>query len=396
VKTYDVIIVGGGLAGSSLALALCRLGLSIALVEASPLEQRWNSPAGERALALAKGSIDILVELGIWPKIQEKATPIQHIHVSDRGHFGKTRLNAAEMGLDAFGQVVLAKELERTLAEACAEEEIKIFSPAEVTGLQLQANAVKVSLRANGHPLCYCARLVVAADGGKSKVRRWVGIEETRHNYGQVAIVGTIHPELAHRYTAYERFTASGPLALLPLPGRACALIWSCSNEYASLVLSLPLEQFEQHLQEAFGWKLGGLKLVTPLRSFPLFLIRAKRLFSERVVLVGNSAHQLHPVAGQGFNLGLRDVAVLTGLMKEYLRHGYDPGAFTLLERYAKIRFLDHERVTKLSHNLVQWFSVSVYPVALSRNLGLIALDHLPLGKGWFARQAMGTAEFLS
>ncbi len=395
-KTYDVVIVGGGLAGSSLALALCRLGLSIALVEASSLEQRWNSPAGERALALAKRSIDILAELGIWPRIQEKATPIQHIHVSDRGHFGKTRLNATEMGLDAFGQVVLAKELERTLAEACAEEEVEIFSPVEVTGLQLEANAAKVSLNVNGHMLYCRARLVVAADGGRSKVRRWVGIGETRYDYDQTAIVGTIRSELPHRYTAYERFTASGPLALLPLLGRTCALIWSCSKEEASLIQSLPLEQFEQRLQEAFGWKLGSLKLVTPLRSFPLSLIRAKRLFSERVVLVGNSAHQLHPVAGQGFNLGLRDVAVLTGLMKEYLRHGYDPGAFTLLEQYAKMRFLDHERVTKLSHSLVEWFSVSLYPVALSRNLGLIALDHLPLGKSLLAKQAMGTAEFLN
>ncbi len=156
------------------------------------------------------------------------------------------------------------------------------------------------------------------------------------------------------------------------------------------MVQTLPLDQFEQRLQEAFGWKLGRLSLVAPLRSFPLRLIRAKRLFAERVALVGNAAHQLHPVAGQGFNLGLRDVAVLTRLLTEYLRRGCDPGAFILLERYARMRSPDHDRIVGFSHGLVRWFTPTMPPLALARNLGLVALDHWPLGKCLLAQHAMG------
>lgn len=391
-KTYDVLVVGGGLTGGSLALALKRLGLAIALVEAIAPEQRWNSPAGDRALALAKGSVEILDDLGIWAKVKGQSTPIRHIHVSERGHFGKVRLNALEMGVDAFGQVVLARDLEQAIAGACAEGEIDIFCPVQVAGLRIGSNAVEASLVQDDRALSCRARLVVAADGGQSKVRRWVGIGQTLYDYGQIAIVSMVRSERPHCHTAYERFTAFGPLALLPLPKGDNALIWSHSREEVRAVQMSSLEQFEQRLQEAFGWKLGRLKLIAPLCSFPISLIRAKRLFAERVVLVGNAAHQLHPVAGQGFNLGLRDVAVLTRLMKEYLRRSYDPGAFTLLERYAKMRFSDHEQVIRFSHELVRWFTFPGQPVAWLRNLGLVTLDHLPWGKRLLAQRAMGTA----
>lgn len=389
-KTYDVLIVGGGLTGGSLALALKRLGLTIALVEATAPEQRWNSPAGDRALALAKGSVEIFDDLGIWAKVERQSTPIRHIHVSERGRFGKTRLNALEMGVDAFGQVVLARDLEQAIASACAEGEIDILCPVRVAGLRIGPNDVEASLVQDERVISCRTRLVVAADGGQSKVRRWVGIGQTLHDYGQTAIVGIVRSERPHCYTAYERFTASGPLALLPLPKGNNALIWCHSQEGARAAQMSSLEQFEQRLQEAFGWRLGRLKLMAPLRSFPLSLIRAKRLFAERVVLVGNAAHQLHPVAGQGFNLGLRDVAVLTRLMKEYLRRKYDPGAFTLLERYAKMRFSDHEQVIRFSHGLVRWFTFPGQPVTLIRNLGLVTLDHLPWGKRLLAQRAMG------
>ncbi len=389
-KTCDVLIVGGGLTGGSLALALERLGLAITLVEAASSEQRWNSPAGDRALALAKGSVEIVDNLGVWSKVQERATPIRYIHVSDRGHFGKTRLDAREMGVDAFGQVVLARDLEQAVASACAGREIEILCPARVTGLRVESNAVEADLVQDGRLLSCRARLVVAADGGQSRVRRWVGIGQKVHDYGQTAIVGTIRSERPHRFTAYERFTASGPLALLPLPKGHSALIWSRTREEAQMAQTLPLDQFEQRLQEVFGWKLGRLSLVAPLRSFPLHLIRAKRLFAERVALVGNAAHQLHPVAGQGFNLGLRDVAVLTKLLTEYLRRGCDPGAFTLLERYARMRSPDHDQIVGFSHRLVRWFTPPMLPLALARNFGLVALDHWPLGKRLLAQHAMG------
>ncbi|WP_022950187.1 2-octaprenyl-6-methoxyphenyl hydroxylase [Methylohalobius crimeensis] len=391
-KTYDVLIVGGGLAGASLALALEPLGLKIALVEAIPATQRSASPSGDRALALAKGSVEIFQELGIWSEVRSRATPIEHIQVSDRGHFGKTRLHARDMGVEAFGQVIAARDLEAALAGACERGGMEILCPARVSGLEVVSDAVEVSLLRDEQALHCRARLVVAADGGQSKVRQWVGIGQQVHHYGQIALVSTVRSELPHHFTAYERFTPSGPLALLPLTRGNSALIWTHSIKEARMAQAMPTDRFEQRLQKTFGWKLGRLNLVVPVRGFPLRLIRADRLFSERVALVGNAAHQLHPVAGQGFNLGLRDVAVLARLLTEQVQRKGDPGAFTLLERYARLRASDHNRIIGFSDGLVRWFLPSLPPLALARNLGLVALDHWMYGKRAFARHAMGMA----
>jgi len=390
VKTYDVLIVGGGLAGASLALALKPLGLSLAVVETLSPETRRASPAGDRALALALGSVEIFRKLSVWDKAAAKAVPIHHIHVSDRGHFGKTRLHATELGVEALGYVIPARELEQAVLETCAHRAVDFICPAEVTGLKVLENRVEIRLKSDRETWRCQARLVVAADGGNSKVRQWMGIGQRVQDYGQVALVSTVECEKPHRYTAYERFTSSGPLALLPLAKRRCALIWSQETQQARKLQSLPSPEMEARLQQAFGWKLGALGLAAPLRAFPLRLIRAERLFGERVVIVGNAAHQLHPVAGQGFNLGLRDVMVLAGFLEEQQRRGGDPGAFTLLERYAKARVRDHDRVIGFSDGLIRWFSLSTSFSALGRNLGLLALDHLPPLKRRFSYQAMG------
>jgi len=390
VKTYDVLIVGGGLAGASLALALKPLGLSLAVVETLSSEARRASPAGDRALALALGSVEIFRKLAVWDKAASKAVPIRHIHVSDRGHFGKTRLHAAELGVEALGYVITARELEQAVSEACEQRSVHFICPAEVTGLTVLGNWVEVRLKSGRETWCCQARLVVAADGGNSRVRQWMGISQQVRDYGQVALVSTVECEKPHRSTAYERFTSSGPLALLPLAKRRCALIWSQETRQARRLKSLSSAEVEAQLQQAFGWKLGALRLTAPLRAFPLRLIRAERLFGERVALVGNAAHQLHPVAGQGFNLGLRDVMVLAELLEERRRQGGDLGAFTLLERYAKARVRDHDRVIGFSDGLIRWFSLATPVSALGRNLGLLALDHLPGLKRRFSYQAMG------
>ncbi len=389
-KTYDVLIVGGGLVGASLALALKPLGLSVAVVETLSPEARRSSPAGDRALALALGSVEIFRKLSVWDRAASKAVPIRHIHVSDRGHFGKTRLHADELGVEALGYVIPARELEQAVAETCEHRSVPFICPAEVTGLTVLGNQVEVRLK-NDRETWHCqARLVVAADGGNSRVRQWMGIGQQVRDYGQVALVSTVECEKPHQSTAYERFTRSGPLALLPLGKRRCALIWSQETRQARRLQSLSPTEVEAQLQQAFGWKLGALRLTAPLRAFPLRLIRAERLFGERVVIVGNAAHQLHPVAGQGFNLGLRDVMRLAELLEEQRHRGGDPGAFTLLERYAEARARDHDRVIGFSDGLIRWFSLATPVSALGRNLGLLALDHLPGFKRRFSYRAMG------
>ncbi len=389
-KTYDVLIVGGGLAGASLALALKPLGLSLAVVETLSPQAKRASPAGDRALALALGSVEIFRQLAVWDKASPKAVPIHHIHVSDRGHFGKTRLHAAELGVEALGYVIPARELEQAVSEACALRSVPFICPAEVTGLKVAGNWVDVQLKSDRETWRCQARLVVAADGGNSRIRQWMGIGQRVQDYGQVALVSTVECEKPHRFTAYERFTRSGPLALLPLAKRRCALIWSQETRRARRLQALPSVEMVARLQQAFGWKLGTLELVAPVRAFPLRLIRAERLFGERVVIVGNAAHQLHPVAGQGFNLGLRDVMALAELLEEQRRQGGDPGALSLLERYAEARISDHDRVIGFSDGLIRWFSLTTPVSTLGRNLGLLALDHLPGLKRRFSYRAMG------
>ena len=392
---YDVLIVGGGLAGASLALALQPTGWRVALVESQTPEAKWNAPAGDRALALALGSVEIFQTLGIWTGVADQATAIRRIHVSDRGHFGKTRFQAADLGVPAFGYVIPARELEKAVAEVCRRQGVEMICPAEVRGMAWRGERVELSGVRDGEAFSCRARLVVAADGGCSKVRQWAGIGQTERDYGQVAIVTTVEAERPHRGTAYERFTASGPLALLPLGRRHAALIWTHDRDSAQEIRALPLPAFEDRLQQAFGWRLGRLQVVAPVRGFPLRLIRARRLFSERVAVVGNAAHQLHPVAGQGFNLGLRDVMTLAVLLRRHGQRGGDPGALVLLERYARARAQDHDRIIGFSDRLIDWFTSPAPPLALARNLGLVALDHLPPVKRWFTRQAMGKAQTL-
>lgn len=392
-KHFDVLIVGGGLAGGSLALALEAMGLNTAVVETLSPRERIQSPAGDRALALARGSIQIFRQLAVWPRVDEHATPITSIHVSDRGHFGKTRLDAEELGVDSFGQVVVARFLETALAELCQEKAIELLCPARVTGLDIQAKWVRITLDQQGSVDQCTARLVVAADGGNSQVRQWVGIGQTVHDYHQSALVGTIKTELPHQGVAFERFTPSGPLAMLPLQRSRCAMIWTRDENDGHRLRALSKSVIEHRLQETFGWRLGHLQVEGNLKSFPLWLIRAQRLFAERVALVGNAAHQLHPVAGQGFNLGLRDVIVLARLLEKQMEQGGDPGAFSVLEKYAKARAPDHNRIIGFSDGLIELFVPSRPPLAMARNLGLMALDHLPPVKRWFARHAMGMAE---
>lgn len=388
--SYDVFIVGGGLVGSALALALAPQGYRIAMVEALSEQQRRESPSGERALALALGSVEIFKQLGVWQEVEQKATPIQQIHVSDRGHFGKTRLFAREYGLDAFGYVLKARWLESALMDACQRQPIDCFCPAQLVGINRQARFVEIDINQEGNWLNFQTRLLVAADGGHSKVREWAGIGEKSFDYGQTALVTTIRSQQSHQFGAFERFTESGPLALLPQDKRCSALIWTQAQQNAERLLEGSRQDFLAQLQDAFGWKLGKLTLESKLRAFPLRLIRAKRLFSERIALVGNAAHQLHPVAGQGLNLGLRDVAVLADLLRSARSHDSDPGGFLLLEKYANKRQADHDVIINFSHGLVRGFANSIMPLAAARNVGLVAMDHWPAAKRRLVEQAAG------
>lgn len=394
-ENYDLVIVGGGLAGNCLALALQNSGLKIAVIEAQDSEQRRNSPAGDRALALAQGTVTMLNALDVWQPIQTAATAIETIHISDKGHFGKTRLYAEREGVDALGYVITARDIESHLADCVEQSGVDVLCPGRVQGLMSGPDQICISLKLDGQSHSLNAKLLVGADGGQSTVRKLLAIRQQVVDYHQTALVTTVQTSLPNNNTAYERFTASGPLAMLPVAKDRMAVVWTRSTEAAEQLCNTSETRFISELQDCFGYRLGELSLSAPRRAFPLQLIRAEQMYSGRALIVGNAVHQLHPVAGQGFNLGLRDVVQLAEMLLEQQESEADIGAEAVLKHYCSCREKDHDRIIRLTDNLVKIFSNDWIPVAAARNAGLLALDHIAAAKNRFSRHTMGLSERL-
>jgi 2-octaprenyl-6-methoxyphenol hydroxylase len=387
---YDLLIVGGGLAGNCLALALKNSGLKIAIIEAQEREILQSAVIGDRALALAAGTVDALKNLNLWQGIEHAATSISQIHISDKGHFGKTRLCAKKENVEALGYVITARDLETHIANQVEDaENVTIYCPARLVGLMADENAIFVSLKQGEQSLNFRAKLVVGADGGQSSVRQLLGIEQHFSDYAQTALVTTISTAKAHENVAYERFTSSGPLALLPMNSKHCAVVWTRKTDEAQALMLGNEADFMQQLQDCFGWRLGELKLSAPRRAFPLSLIRAETMISQRAIIIGNAAHQLHPVAGQGFNLGLRDVVVLAQMLQNQTD---DIGESEFLNRFSQARQRDQSRTITFTDTVVKIFSNEWLALAVARNTGLAILDILPFAKTVLARHAMGLA----
>ncbi len=392
---FDILIVGGGLAGNCLALALKDSGMQIAIIEAQTRKQLYASPIGDRALALAAGTVNMLDALSIWEGVADKATAINNIHISDQGHFGKTRLSAQQQGLSSLGYVISARDIEDHVAHLVEQSAITRFCPARVVGVMAGQDAIHVSLKEHENSINLTASLLVGADGGNSSVRKLLDIPQQISDYGQTALVATVHSSLAHQNTAYERFTPHGPLALLPSADNQSAVVWTRNHQDAESLMSGGEADYLRQLQDCFGYKLGVLSLASVRRAFPLSLIKAQSMISQRAVIIGNAAHQLHPVAGQGFNLGLRDVAQLAEILLNQYQNQQDLGDPQLLAEYAAIRQKDHDKTIGFTDNLIKIFSSDWLALAAARNTGLLMLDHLPWAKNILVKHATGMAERL-
>ena len=390
---FDILIIGGGLVGASLAVALRASSLRLGVIEAVPLVASSQPSYDDRTLALAYGSKRIFESVGVWNEIAPDATPIERIHISDRGHFGITRLSAAEVGLPALGYVVanraLGVALMKTLQTA---KNIEWLCPAEMQDIKLTPESASVTVRHNDANKTLTARLIIAADGAYSAVRAAMGIEAQRTEYRQSAIVTTVTAGEPHGNTAYERFTDTGPLALLPLSDNRCAMVWSAKAEEVPTILGWSDAEFLNHLQDRFGDRLGSFTRPGKRAAYPLALTRVKEHVRERLALIGNAAHTVHPVAGQGFNLGLRDVAVMAEILTDALRRGEDIGGLTVLRRYADWRVRDNRVTAGFTNGLIRIFSNNAFPLTLLRNAGLIAVDLLPGVKRRFVRVTSGLA----
>jgi 2-octaprenyl-6-methoxyphenol hydroxylase len=390
-QQYDVIIVGGGMVGASLACALSGQGLRIALVESVRPEVRAEPGYDDRAIALAYGTRRIFTGLGLWDALCEVATPIHAIHVSDRGYPGVVRMNREAEGLPAIGYVVPAREIGRVLSAAVSErDDIDMYCPADVAATRHEDGQVQVSVMQADSEIRMTAAVLVAADGADSALREQAGIRVRRFDYGQTAIITNVSPQLPHENIAWERFTDTGPLALLPMSGQRCGVVWTVASEQTEAIMALDDEAFLERLQERFGNRLGRLQRVGKRQAWPLQLVSATQSVAERMALLGNAIHTLHPIAGQGFNLGARDVAALAEVLVDAVRAGEDPGAADVLARYAEWRRSDHKNVTLFTDGLVRLFTLPVPGLGIARSAGMFALDMLPPAKRLLARLTMG------
>lgn len=366
-QQVDILIIGGGLTGAALMLALEQQGFSILLVEANPFTDKISADFDARTLAISPASVRILQMLGVWPLLASVATPIHAIHVSEQGRFGTACLD--HPAGKELGFVVEMQHINRAMHQLLDHK--KVMLPAALTALDSVSGVA--TIQQAGVEKTVRAGLIVAADGAQSSVRRLSGLDVSIKDYSQTAIIANIGLNRSHANCAYERFTRSGPLAMLPMTNERAALVWALRPEDAERIMALDDRDFLKQLQQAFGYRLGRFNKTGKRVAFPLRQVIMKRQIAWPLVFIGNAAHTLHPVAGQGFNLGLRDVASLAQCIVE---HGLTAD---MLDNYQAMRRYDHASIIRLTDGLVDVFTNRIPGLGLLRGLGIIAMDSSPV-----------------
>ncbi len=422
VQDVDIVIAGGGLSGALMALSLADLQnvqgqkLSIAIIEKhgtgshssaqlsiqdatqdATQKKRPISSFDSRVLALSYNTAEYFKSLGIWQSLSSHAQAIEKIHISDRGFYGKARLNAQDYGVPALGYVAEMANIGLSFFALLAKKHnVRWFAPDKIADIHWQADFVEVNLKSAQR---LKAKLLIACDGAQSFCREKANIKSTQSDYQQSALITNISTKLPHQNCAYERFTETGPLALLPLPPFAgktrSSIVWTLSAELADNMQKLDDKSFKKALEKAFGSWLGEITEVGQRVVYPLALVQAEQQVYHRLALVGNASHTIHPIAGQGFNLGVRDVMQLAELVKqrfcdEINAHQQDIGQLSLLSAYEKQRKTDQQQIIQLTDSLVTLFSNHLPPLIVGRNIGLKVLNYLQPLKKRLVTKTMG------
>ncbi len=390
---YDLVIVGGGVVGAALACRLADTTLQVAMIDAHAFNDHTQPHDDDRTLALSYSTRLLLEELGVWSALSASAEPIHTVHVSEKGRFGTCQLRQQDAGTPALGYVVEARQLDRIMLERLqSQENVDLLSATRVTALSQTHTEVDLAVSTtDGHLSAIRCRLLVAADGSHSSIRKMTGVHAKHTDYRQTAIITVAQTERPHQNMAYERFTPQGPLAILPMQDGQCSIVMTVDTADEAILSSTDTE-FIQTLHAQFGYRLGRFLSIGKRTAFPLYLVQSETQFTGRIVFIGNARRSLHPVGGQGFNLALRDVDALATCLLENAPHQF--GNSTQLTRFTQMRQSDQSRTTYLTDGLARLFKEGVEWLGPMRALGLISLDFSPWARKKFARQMMGMHHF--
>jgi 2-octaprenyl-6-methoxyphenol hydroxylase len=388
--SFDLLVIGGGMTGLALACAVAGEGLRVLLVERASLAATVAPPFDGRVTAIAPGSRRLLAAIGVWPALAADAEPILDIEVGERDSPLRVHYDHRQVGDEPLGHIVENRLIRGALLARAARLGDAVLvraAPDGVARLDRRGAAVTVRLESG---LVAQAALCAVAEGRESQTRAAAGIGVMRWDYGQTGMVATIAHALPHHGLAIERFFASGPFAILPMTGNRSSIVWAADNRLAHDLIGLDDAQFMDELAERFGDRLGGLQLAGPRWHYPLSMVQAERYTAQRLALVGDAARAIHPIAGQGWNLALRDVAALAELAIDAKRLGLDPGTGQVLARYERWRRFDSLALIAITDGLNRLFANDLLPLRLARELGLGMVDRIPPLKGFFMRHAMG------
>lgn len=392
---FDIVINGGGLAGNTLAAALAQnTSLNIAIIEPFPITHGQRLALETRTIALSHGTRRIYEALQFWSDLEPHTTAIQHIHVSDQGHIGMTRIHAKEQQMPALGYVIPITTVNQILQQKLSSyPTIQYLCPAKITEATLENQQWQILLQENTIERKITADLLIAADGGHAGLRALLGLATEEKDYAQTAIVTTIQLNRPHQYTAYERFIKQGALALLPVQTDICAVVVTLANPYLTEWQTLSDEEFLQRLQSEFGYRLGRFLQLGPRTTYPLKLVTTQQTRAQYFG-IGNAAHTLHPIAAQSFNLSARDIAGLTELLNKHLAAGGKLSDPILQDNFAELRQGDQQRTVNFTDGLVEIFAspTLTYP----RNMAMLSLDMVPPLKKLLGKYGAGTLGKLS
>ena len=394
----DVVVLGGGMVGASLVHLLSpalKQGMKVTLIDRQPLN--WDGDPGARppsfdgrATALSYGTQQLLAALDIWPLVRERACAIEHIQVSDQGRFGQTHLHASEQNVDALGYIVENAVIGYGLLKDIARHGVDVRAPASVADVSMNAGGALLSFDDGGQ---LQTSLLVMADGARSPLAARLGIRHERNDYGTHALVTQVEVDQAHGHWAYERFSQDGPIAFLPLRSNHFAVVWTLSNELIDDVMALSDEALLARLQAQIGYRLGTLVRAGERATYPLGLIRSSEQVRRSLVLLGNAAHSLHPVAGQGFNLAIRDTAVLAQHLNRAWADKTPLGDLNMLQAYERQQQRDQFNTIGASDVLPKVFGSSSPVIGILRDAGLLAMAAAPMARRLFPRHAMGLGQ---